>query len=164
MKNGFTLIELTLYISISFIILLSLSSFFSLILQSRIKSQAIAEIEQGGVHLIQTITQIIRNAEGINSPSLGNSSATLSLDAFGIINDPTSFDLSSGLIRITEGTNSPIELNSSKVIVSDLIFKNLSYDQTPGIIRIEFILTHLNPENRNEFNYSKKFYASASLK
>src|SRR3989338_6871109 len=72
-SNGFTLIELLLYVGIASIILLVTSLFLSTLLQSRIKNQTIAEVEQQGLAVMQLITQTARNADSVNSPDTGAS-------------------------------------------------------------------------------------------
>lgn len=162
--NAFSLIETFLYISITSVLILLISIFISIILQSRIKNQTIAEVEQQGIQIMRIITQTIRNAEGINSPSQGTSASSLSLDVANAVKDPTIFDVSGNSLRITEGAGSVIRLTSSRVAVSNVVFKNLSKTGTPGTIRIEFTLTYINAESRNEYDYSKTFYGSASLR
>ena len=166
MKNnkGFTLIELLLYIGIASVMLLIISVFLSTLLQSRVKNQTIAEVEQQGAQVMQIITQTIRNAEGINSPTQGASASSLSVDVFNTSDDPTVFDLSSGAIRVTEGAGSAVPLLNSRLTASGLNFQNLSRDNTSGVVRVQFTLTHMNIENRNEYDYNKTFYASAGLR
>lgn len=127
-KQGFTLIELLLYVAIIGAIILSVSGFLSLIMSSRIKNQAIAEVEQQGIQVMQTLTQTIRNASTISIP----------------------YDIS--------------DLINSRVTVSNLTFSNLSRPGTPGTVRIQFTLTHINPEGRQEYNFSKTFYDTATLR
>lgn len=164
--NGFTLIELLLYVSVSALLLLITSLFLSTLLQSRVKNQTIAEVEQQGLHVMQIITQTTRNADSMNSPTQGVSVGTLSLNTYASANNPTLFDLDgvSGVIRIKEGAGALVSLTNSRVTASALNFQNLSRAGTPGIIRISFTLTHVNPSGRNEYNFSKTFYASASLR
>jgi len=94
LNQGFTLIELLLYVGIASIILIVTTLFLGVLLESRVKNQAISEIEQQGLQLMQIITQTTRNAENISSPTAGNSSSTLSLDVINTSKDPTVFDLS----------------------------------------------------------------------
>lgn len=162
--KGFTLIELLLYIAISSVMLLAIVSFLFILLESRIKNQTIAEVEQQGLAVMQIITQTARNAEAITSPVVSASSSSLILDVITTANDPTIFDLASNVIRIKEGTGLNVALNNSRVIASGLIFQNLSRANTPGIIRVQFTLSHQNLSNRNEYNFSKIFYGSASLR
>ncbi len=160
MKNdqkGFTLIELLLYISVASIIVFTTASLLRFTLESRVKNQTIAEVEQEGAQVMQLITQTIRNGTAINSPTIGNSAASLSVDS-------TVFDLSSGAVRIKEGAGAAINLTSSKVTVSNLNFKNLSREGTPNIIRISFTVTYINSSGRNEYDFTKTFYGSAGLR
>lgn len=164
MKKGFTLIELLLYVAISSVLLLVISAFLSSLLQSRIKNQTIAEVEQQGVQVLQMITQTIRNAQSITSPAQGISSSSLTLDVVATTSDPTIFDLSGGAIRIKEGAASAIPLTNSRVTASALTFQNLSRSDTPGTVRIQYTLTHLNSSGRNEYDFTKTFVGSASLR
>lgn len=166
MKNnrGFTLIELLLYISIASIIVFTTASMLRFTLELRVKNQTIAEVEQEGTQLMQLITQTIRNATAVNSPSLGNSATSLSLEVIDSASNPTVFDLSSGAVRITEGTGVATNLTSSRVTVSNLNFQNLSRSGTPNTIRISFTLTYINTSGRNEYDFSQNFYGSASLR
>lgn len=161
---GFTLIELLLYVAISSVMLLAISFFLQTLLESRIKNQTIAEVEQQGLHVMQIITQTARNAEVITSPTVGTSASSLTLDVITGASDPTVIDLSSGAIRIAEGVGSPVALTNSRVTASALTVQNLSRTSTPGTIRIQFTLTHVNPEGRNEYSFTKTFIGSATLR
>ncbi len=162
--RGFTLIELLLYLGLASVMMLTLAVFFSTMLSARVKNQAIAEVEQQGVQVLEIITQAIRNADAVNSPAVGASASVLSLDMFPVADDPTVFDLVSGAVRITAGAGAAVALVNSRVTVSGLAFQNLSRSGTPGTIRITFTLSHVNPTGRNEYEYSKTFYGSASLR
>lgn len=142
-NQGFTLIELLLYVSIVGVIIASVSVFLFITLQSRVKNQAIVEVEQQGAQMMQRITHEIRNAEIIISPSPGQSSANLSLNT---------------------GNFNIADFAFPEITASNLIFRNLSKNDTPGIIQVQFILSYNNPENRQEYDYSKTFYGSASLR
>lgn len=163
-QKGFTLIELLLYVGLSSVLLISISVFMASLVESRVKNQTIAEVEQQGLQAMQIITQIARNAEAITSPTIGSSGSSITLDVITGANDPTIFDTSGGVLRIKEGSGSPVELTNSRVTVSGLLFSNLSRASTPGIVRIQFTLSYVNNLGRNEFDYSKTFISSASLR
>ena len=163
-KKGFTLIELLLYIAIAFTILILISVFLGIILQSRVKNQTVIEVDQTGSRVIQLINQTIQNAEEINLPLKGGSGSTLSLDVINTSEDPTVFSLSGSTLQITEGVGSALDLASSRVEISNVLFENLSRPNTAGTIRTRFTVTHANPENKNEYDYSKTFISSASLR
>lgn len=163
-QSGFTLIELLLYVSIVGAVIFSVSGLLSLLMQSRVKNQSVAEVEQQGIEVMQLVTQTVRNATAVNSPAIGTSATSLSINVPVSANSPTIFDLSGGVLRITEGTGSPIALTNSRVTASGLSFFNLSRAGTKGIIRTQFTLTHINPLGRNEYDYNKAFYGTASLR
>lgn len=163
-KKGFTLIELLLYVGISSTLLLVSSLFMNTLLESRIKNQTIAEVEEQGAFVMNMITQTIRNAESITSPTIGTSANSLNLNVLSAPDDPTVFSISSGAISVTEGGGGSVALTNSKVTASALNFQNFSRAGTPGVIRISFTLTYVNPEGRNEYDFSKTFSSSASLR
>lgn len=163
-KNGFTVIELLLYVSIAAIILLLTSVFLAGLLQSRVKNQTVAEVEGQGLQVMQIITKTVRNAENITSPTEGASEDALALDVIEIAQDPTIIDLVSGVIRVTEGAESAVALTNSRVVASGLTFQNLSRPDTPGTLRIQFTLSHINPGNSSEYSYEKTFTGSATLR
>lgn len=113
---------------------------------------------------MQIITQTAHNADAIISPAQSINASSLTLTVPTISKNPTTFDLSGGIIRITEGAEAPIALNNSRIVASAIAFQNVSRTNTPGIIRISFTLVHANPDGRNEYDYSKTFYGSVSLK
>ena len=163
-NSGFTLVELLLYVAISGAILIIVSVFVALILQSRVKNQTVSEVEMQGAQIINTITQTIRNAEEISSPSPSMSAASSSINVITETKDPTIFQLNNETIEITEGGGPSIALHNDRVIASNLLFQNLSIANTPGTIRISFTLTHVNTENRIEYNFSRDFHASATIR
>ncbi len=138
-RKGFTLIELLLYVGIVGAIIFSVAGFLSLLMQSRVKNQTIAEVEQQGVAVMQIITQAGRNASAVDFTN--------------------SYDLSGGAIR-----DNTIALTNSRVVASGLSFQNLSRTGTHGTVRIQFTLTSVNPSGRNEYDYNKTFYATATLR
>lgn len=164
-NRGFTLIELLLYIAIVSVVVFVIAGLITSVLQSRVKNQTVADVEQEGAYVMQLITQTVRNATAVNSPAIGASSASLSVNVTSAPSSPTVFDSSAGVLRITEGAGSPVSLTSSHVTVSSLLFKNLSVAALPqGSIRISFTITHVNTSGRNEFTYSKTFTGAADLR
>lgn len=164
-KKGFTLIEMILYVSVCSIMLLSLSTFLTFLLGARVRSQSIAEVNQQGFQVMQMMTSTIRNGRSIQSPSLGGSSSTLSITTGVPVVDPTQFDVSSGTLRIKEGSNSTIALTNSRVTISSLLFENISSaSSTEKIVRISFTIDHKNPIGRNEYAFTKIFRGSATLR
>lgn len=161
--GGFTLIELLIYIAIVGLILVLMVGFFWDIILVNIKEDSYQEVQQNGRFALDRIEKEIKKASGINSPVMGNSAYSLSLVMANPSLNPTIFDLNNGQLRITQGNSSPVELTTDQVIVTNLQFTNLSYQNTPGTIRIEMTIENLNPENRPEYEASINLESSFSL-
>lgn len=163
--KGFSLIEMILYVSISSILLFSLTSFLIFLFSSRVKNQSIADVNQEGTHVMQLMTQTIRNSRSINSPALGTVGSSLSLTVADPLLSPTVFDVSSGTLRITEGSYAPIALTNSHVIVSSTTFQNVSStSSTDRIIKIQFTIDHVNPTSVHEYKFGQTFIGGATLR
>lgn len=163
-KPGFTLIEIILYTFLTSFILTALTFFLGTILSARVKNQTVSEVEQQGIQIMQQMTQSIRNAKIINSPAQATTASTLSINGVTSANNPTVFNLVSSAVTMTEGANPAIQLTSQGVVASNLTFQNLSRNATPGLIRIGFTLSRTNPSGKNEYDFTKTFYTSVSLR
>jgi Tfp pilus assembly protein PilW len=162
--EGFTLVELILYLAIASMIVVFASVFIHNLLESKIKNQAILEVEEQGVQTLNFVTQAIRNSQGINAPAAGESSSDLSLAVDDAAKSPTVFDVSQEALRVKEGDITAIPITSNRVWVDEIVFRNLSRDGTPGIVRIELTLSYASEGQTQAYQYSKTFYASASLR
>lgn len=164
-QPGFTLIELLLYIATASILLLAISSFAILLSESRLKHRSISEVEQQGHFIMEVITQAVRNAESVTSPTIGSVGSSLTLDVVDSSLDPTVFALSSGTMQIQEGsTATTADLSSSTVQVSDLTVTNLSREDTSATVEISFTVSTVNPSGRNEFDFTQTFTSSATVR
>lgn len=166
-QYGYTLIELLLYISIVGVLLGTVSLFFGTSTEARVKNQSIAEVDQQGELAMEYILQTIRNADSITTPATGVTGNSLTLVVPTGSLSPTIFDLSGATpnaLRVKEGAATAIPLTNSTVTVTALSVKNLSRASTPGTIQISLTLSRVNNLNRNEYDYSKTFIGTASLR
>lgn len=163
--HGFTLVEMILYVAICSIFLLSLSTFMSYLLGARVRSQAIAEVNQQGFQIMYQMTETIRNGRSITAPSISSTSTQLSVITGDSLLDPTVFSVATGTLLIKEGSKSPVALTNSRITVSDLLFTNVSsVASTDRIVRISFTIDHKNQGGRNEYSLTKTFTGSATLR
>jgi prepilin-type N-terminal cleavage/methylation domain-containing protein len=144
MKKGFTLIEFLIYISIFASVLVLIFGFFLDEIFSNIGGNIAQEIQENGNFSIFKISREIKRAKSINFPPQGSSGNYLSLEMADSSLNPTVFDLSDGKLRITQGSNSYF-LTSDSVRVTRLSFSNLSFSQTPGIVKVEIEISSSNP-------------------
>ncbi len=164
-NRGFTLIEMILYVAICSALLLSLSVMFSYLLSSRVKGQAVTEVNQQGSFVMHLLTSTIRNAKSIDVPLMGTSATSLSVTAQSPAISPTLISVSSSTLFIREAGGVSIPLTSSRISVSSLLFENVSSaSSTDKIIRITYTLSYRSGSGRQEYVYVKTFTGSATLR
>ena len=163
-RQGFTLVELVIYMTILGSMITVLTSFVVLTYESKIKSQVVAEVEQSGSQVMDIILQTTRNATLINTPLAQASGSSLSINTISGITTPTVFDLNNSKIRIKEGTGVATNLVGNRLLVNSLSFSNLTEAGASGTIRVQFTLTYNNSSGMKEYDYSKTFYGTASLR
>ncbi len=161
-KSAVTLIELSLYIGLSTIIILGSSLLLKTVMDSRSKDTTISEVEQQGNLALQTITRSIRNATLVNSPAIGATSSSLSLNTTVSGNNPTVFSLASGVISMKEGSATAIPLTGSRVTISNLLFQNLAQTGTKDNLRVSFTVTYRATSTQQQYQYSRDFLDSAA--
>ena len=163
-KNiGISLVETIIYVAIFSMIVTTFVGFSSSMTTSRLHNQMTLEIKDQGSSVMKTITQAIRNASAVISPTIGNSASSLTLSMYSSPVNPTVFSLSSGVLYITEGAGSQIVLTNSKVVVSNLTFSNFSRASTRDIIKISFTLTSATSGGLSG-SYTSTFNGSAQVR
>lgn len=151
-QRGISLVETIVYVAIFSVFMIGLAQFSSTLHSARIQSQEKLEVNDQGTQAIALITQTLRNATLLSSPTAGASASSSSLTA----TIPVVFSESSGVLYVTENGGSPIALTNNKVTVSNINFSNLTTSGAPNIIQIRFTLSG--------DNYTKEFYGSATLR
>lgn len=162
-NSGFTLIEFLIYIAILAVVVTLIIGFFLDIILGNIKETSYQEVQQNARFILTKISQEVKKATGINSPNPGESASALSLAMASPSSDPTLIDVIEGKLRLTKGISAPQELTTDLVEISNLRFTNLSYPDTPGTIRIEMTISHINPANRIEYQASIDLKSTVSL-
>jgi len=61
------------------------------------------------------------------------------------------FDVSDGVLRVTQGAGTPIALTSSKVTITDFTVENLSSGSKTKAVRIRVTASYTNPSGLVEF-------------
>ncbi|HJX59603.1 hypothetical protein A2V61_02605 [Candidatus Woesebacteria bacterium RBG_19FT_COMBO_47_8] len=167
-NNGFTFIELIVYIALVTIFVYGAVQFGWNIIYGRIKSNVYTEVTQNLRLASKRILFEIRNASDINSVSatsicMSNSDAT---------RNPTRIYLASGVLRIGWGGGSPVcaalsndvALTSNLVSVSGLTFTNLTSGSLTKNIRFSLTIDSVNASTRSEFDRSQTFISAAEVR
>lgn len=163
-QEGFTLIEMLLYLTITVAVLFTATMLFPTMISSRIKNQVTIEVEQQGAFVLNTISRTVRMGDGINFPASGSQGDSLSVLVPDIAKNPTTFSINNGTFLVREGSGSTTPLTNSRVDISNVVFKNLTQGGGRDIIRVEFTLSSYNPENQVEYEYSQNFYTSVTVR
>lgn len=164
-EHGFTLIELLLYVAISAILMTALVSLLIMLMTVRVRNQAISEVEGQGALLMEELGQTIRSSQAITAPTPATAASTLVLQETYSAQDPTTYALSNGTVTDTEGKAPAVALTSPAVSVSGLTFTNVSSAGTTSqAIRVSYTITYVNKVGRAEYDYSKTFYNTFSLR
>lgn len=158
-SKGFTLIELILYIAIVTIMLSALVPFAWAVIGGGVKSTTQEEVASQARYLGQRLSLEIRNAKAINSVS----PTRLSLQEFNPVNDPTIIDLSGGFLRIKQGAKPVLNLNSTDVALTSLVFTNRSSADTKQV-QFAFTLSSATAQVRQEYQQTVNFEGSAELR
>ncbi len=164
MNEGFSLVEFLIYIGIVAVALTVIGNFAFHTIWGKARVASMDEVSQNARFALDRIALAVRNAQAINSPAPGTSAPALSLETLDPLDNPTVFDLSSSVLRITEATDPPVNLTSSIVAVTSLQFSNVSYPATPGTIRVSITVRFNNQSNREEFNFQETFHNTANVR
>jgi prepilin-type N-terminal cleavage/methylation domain-containing protein len=163
-QTGYTLIELLLYMAIVGILLSAVSAFFGVTADARIKNQSVNEVNSQGTYALDYMAQTIRNASSITSPAAAGTDTQLTLVVPTSSLSPTVFNLSSGVLQVKEGTAAAVALTSSRVQVTSMTIKNLTRSGTTGCVQISLTIARVNANNRNEYDYTRTFTTTATVR
>lgn len=164
--SGFTMIELLIYVTFISIMATVFVNFALDIAGSAQKARVRQEVQQNARLAMDRMLQEVRAAEGLNvgTSVFDSHPGILTLGTSVPATNPTIFDVSGGVLRMTQGASSPLALTASNLQVSNLVFENLTLVGRTQHVRIIFTLRHPNPDNNEIYNASVTLYGSAVLR
>ncbi|MCE9585499.1 prepilin-type N-terminal cleavage/methylation domain-containing protein [Candidatus Nomurabacteria bacterium] len=171
-KKGFTLIELVLYASLVSLLVLGVSSFWSIVKQFNLKNKSMTAVEDQGAFVADFISEHIRNAGEVCLPltsGISGRGAVLIIDDNCSPNTSaqTRFAVSNGILSVKEGSSSPVETNltDSRVYVSNLDFvKAKDPSGGPSSVNYSFVIQSKSYSNTTAYSYQKTFSGGATLR
>jgi type II secretory pathway pseudopilin PulG len=164
-KRGFTLIEFLIYSVIVSFIVGSLVLTGVNIMQARARINITEEVNHNARAILNMITNHIRQAEGVIYPAPGDSGNYLSLEMPISDFSPTIFEVDeNGTLMVRRKDDVASSITSETVIVSDLVFTNLSYTDTPGTVKIVITIEYSNLSERTEYDFEKIFYTTENIR
>ena len=161
-QKGFTLIEVLIYIAIIGMIIQGFITFILSIAGTNSKIYVMQEVQANTRIALDIMSQKIRAADDIITPSENNSTSTLVLDMPD--SDPNlTFNSMDGILYMIEGVASSTPITSNKVRISNLIFTNLTAVGEKDNIKIEITANYKIIDNK-EFQYSQTLQTAVSLR
>ncbi len=170
-QQGFTLIEMLLYVGISGIVLTVLVLFEWNMIGIGAKNGTHHDVVSNARLASEKLTFFIREATDIDTTNsnFNVNLATVSgskLTLRGVApNDPIVIDVSGGTLRVALGASAPVALTSTNVAVSSLVFANASSaDGSTKNVGFEIKLGTVIAGNRFEYSSSTALRSSAELR
>jgi len=126
--------------------------------ESRIRQQAVAEVEQGGIQLLETFVRNIRRAEVVLVPAANGSGSILALQMGLNAEFPTMFtQTASGNILLIQ-KNDMLPLINSRAHVRNLLFRNVAGGNV--VVSFDLTTTILLPAQEK---FTRNFQTTATL-
>lgn len=175
-NQGFTLVELIVYVGITSIVLISLISFSWNVSGSSTRIQVNNELTQNGRLVLEQITQKTQAADDIDTgnSTFDDDSGVLVLD-YGGVNDVTFDTYNKNVtiggqstfitkIRMQVGANPAVDLTSDKIHVSKFYFQNYTQSTEAKNTHFELTMEYANPGDDPRRNQSFNFQTAISVR
>lgn len=131
-RAGFTLVEMLMTATLLAIVGGLAISFFLSTLEARTKAQNRIETQENARLALNRMAYEIRRARGVEATTdfgvnlAAVAGSTLDLDMADAADDPTTFDVVDGVLRVTRGAGSPVALTTDDLVVTDLTLADRS--------------------------------------
>ncbi|MFH1286938.1 MAG: four helix bundle protein [Candidatus Magasanikbacteria bacterium] len=167
-SDGFTLVELIIYIAIIAGILIALLSFIQYIMNARTKAYVIQEVHSNTRTAMTLVEQLIREADGVNigASTLGSDPGVLSLSMASSSLDPTIIDLTvdDGSLRVTRGSGEAEILTSEHVRVENFITTRIGSGKRKDNIRIQMTVAYDSDGSDVYYTYAFPVTSTVTLR
>ncbi|MFC1727004.1 type II secretion system protein J [Patescibacteria group bacterium] len=130
-QTGFTLIEVLIYGAIFSLFLLLITQLFITIKTSAANSMAMTNLQQNFIRIFSDMNQSIRKAEGVVSPTSGNSAADLSLNGGTLL-----YQVNDGVLEKVDG-GTTFSLSDNGVSITALSFENVGEATQTASVKIQ---------------------------
>lgn len=130
--QGFTLIEVLLYSAIVSIFLVAALGATYQLIQAQGRAEERSRLAQDKQFALQKIEWLLRNVEAINTPTSGNSGASLSVDMAGYAYNPFVLSENGGVLELVSGATTT-QLTHFVNTITSLNFEHQNLGGTSAI-------------------------------
>jgi hypothetical protein len=164
--QGFTLIELVLYMSLSMIMVILLGGIGVHALESRSKAHAYGEVLYNSEFILETMRTSLDGAASIAVPGGSATSSTLTLLMRDREKSPTVFSVIDHVVwmQVGSGAATPMQLSSNSVEVPVFAFEYVSGEKGPGAVRLTLKVESYNPQKLAAYSADSSLSTTMSLK
>ena len=131
-RNGFTLVELIVYITLLSIFLIVMTQIFVSILEVSTESEATSAVEQDSRFILSRFDYDITRSNSINVPDTNTLKLIISSETY-------TYTLASGNLILTTSSGSE-NINSSSTIIANLNFQKIGNPAGKDTVQINFTL------------------------
>lgn len=130
---GFTILETLIYAGlVSLMLAFMVVSVYQMI-DSRDRLKFQRELVENQKFLNQKLAWLLQSNSAINTPAVGASGASLSVNKIGASDNPYVMIFGGGKITLTTGVNSAVGLTNNYVTVNNAFFENLNLGNRAGL-------------------------------
>ncbi len=126
LRSGFSLLETVLFLGILSIMSGTIVAMYIATQEARVRQRSVAELEQSGTVLLETMTRNIRRAEKVLAPAMNATGSILVLQMASSNEYPTIFASDSAGNVISARNTSTAALLTPRVTISKLWFRNVA--------------------------------------
>ena len=137
-NNGFTLIEILLYLSLFVIIIGGSVGFIHTMLETNNKTKIVLKADTEADHVLSIITQYTRNSAAVLSPNKNTESNILVLQTFDTPGLIIIFGIINNSIVMSQAGQATTTLTSSNIKISNLKFINAGNVNGKDSVHISF--------------------------
>ena len=162
-NEGFSLLELLIYISILSVLMVIIANTFISLSRGNGQSQARSEVDSTLRFATELVRQDIKNASAVTTPATGSSSSSLVLTRGGAT---IVYDVVNGTLRRTVNAGTPQNITGPNIIVSTPTFirienTNMVFNVTD--ISIQILMTFAYNSTSPAWSYSATLQSTVNL-
>ena len=164
--KGFTFIEVAVYVAVLAIVFLAVISFFIWSIRTNKKVQAIQEVTTASRRAMEIMTQEIKEAQGLYTPTSSSTQLSLLTAKYLPGNEADTyidFYLCDTRLCLKKETDDPIAITPGSVEITDLRFTQISSSSAPSI-QINLTLSSVLDYGLSGFQSRLSATATASIR
>ena len=158
-KNGFSLVELLIYIAIFAVISIFLVAILTTFTKIQVQQTASNEVNHQISFISSVVKQMVQNSSLVDMTD-GVTTSTIDLRMSSSSADPTLIYASGTVVYLEQGNSSPVALTNSNVNVTN--FSATKYESPGGasIVQVNMSLAYNNPSPASQFTQSLQIAAA----